>query len=947
MKNKINFWSHPILILGTLLFVLTGCPPPVDPPVSPKLTTTNVSSIAAATATSGGNVTEDGGASVTVRGVCWNTATGPTTSNSKSSDGTGTGGFTSSITGLNPGITYYVKAYATNSAGTGYGNEVSFTAIANLPTVTTTAATSVTTTTATSGGNVTADGGGAISARGVCWGTAQNPTTANSKTSDGTGTGSFPSSISGLTPGTVYYVKAYATNSAGTAYGSQVTFTTSQNLSLATVTTATVTNIATTTATIGGNVTSDGNAAVTERGTVVGTNPNPTTAGNKFPNGTGTGSFSSTITGLPANTTYYVRAYAINSVGTSYGIEVSFKTIGSSSGIIFNPNLTYGTVTDIEGNVYKTIQIGTQTWMAENLKTTKYRNGDPIPNVTIDADWDALTGGAYCWYGNDAATYKATYGALYSWFAVSDTRNIAPTGWHIPTDDEWTTLIDFLGGKYVAGGKLKEEGLSHWKSTNAYATNESGFSALPAGVRGPSTKGEFSSIGYLSRYWNSDQALTGTAWYRELSYDNAQCYVGQYGYMKKYGFSVRCVKDANQTVVLPVIVTTAVSAITASTATSGGNISFDGGGAVTARGVCWSTAQNPTTSNSKTSNGTNTGSFTSSITGLTPGTVYYVRAYATNSAGTAYGSQITFTASQNLSLATITTAAVINITTTTATIGGNVTSDGNATVTERGTCVSTSPTPTTASNKFPKGTGTGSFSSDITGFTPNTTYYIRAYAINSQGTAYGNEVSFKTTATTSSSTVTDIDGNVYKTVTIGTQVWMAENLKATKFNDGSSIQLVTDNAAWIQLKTPGYSWYDNNANTYKNTYGALYNWATVGTGKLCPIGWHVPSHAEWHILTTFWGGESVAGGKLKEAGTSHWRSPNTDATNISGFIALPGGYRSNNGTFVYIGIGGNWWTSTYYSQAYAYYRTMFFNYSYVESYYTVVVLGYSVRCIMD
>ena len=159
-------------------------------------------------------------------------------------------------------------------------------------------------------------------------------------------------------------------------------------------------------------------------------------------------------------------------------------------------------------------------------------------------------------------------------------------------------------------------------------------------------------------------------------------------------------------------------------------------------------------------------------------------------------------------------------------------------------------------------------------------------------------------------TVTDIDGNVYHTITIGSQVWLAENLKTTKYNDGTSIPLVKDSTTWLNLITPGYCYYKNDDATYKNTYGALYNWFVVNTGKLAPIGWHVPSNAEWTILIDFLGGESVAGGKMKENGTSHWFPPNTGATNISGFSALPGGNRGYAGSFYAIGAVSFWWTST-------------------------------------
>jgi len=158
--------------------------------------------------------------------------------------------------------------------------------------------------------------------------------------------------------------------------------------------------------------------------------------------------------------------------------------------------------------------------------------------------------------------------------------------------------------------------------------------------------------------------------------------------------------------------------------------------------------------------------------------------------------------------------------------------------------------------------------------------------------------------------VADVDGNIYSTVRIGSQVWMAENLKTTKCNDGTAIPNVTDAEAWGNLSTPGYCWYNNDQATYGNTYGALYNWYTVGTGNLCPTGWHVPTDAEWTILTDYLGGLSVAGGKLKETGTTHWNSPNTGATNETGFTALPGGERYIGSEFYYVGDFSEWWSAT-------------------------------------
>jgi uncharacterized protein (TIGR02145 family) len=280
-------------------------------------------------------------------------------------------------------------------------------------------------------------------------------------------------------------------------------------------------------------------------------------------------------------------------------------------------------------------------------------------------------------------------------------------------------------------------------------------------------------------------------------------------------------------------------------------------------------------------------SFTSALTGLTTNTTYYVRAYATNSSGTAYGNQLVFLTTTNTQLPTVTTTNATNITNTQATTGGNVTNQGSSAVTVKGVCWSTTQNPTTANNKTVNGSGTGSYNTDIYPLTANTTYYVRAYATNSSGTAYGNEHSFTTTGSLANcGTVTDIDGNVYNTVTIGTQCWMAENLKTTRYNDGTAILTGLSNADW-QITTSGAYAIYNNDPANNTTYGKLYNIYAVKTNKLAPAGWHVPTYTEWTTLTTYLGGEAVAGGKMKA--TTLWSSPNTGATNSSGFTGLPAG----------------------------------------------------------
>ncbi len=357
-------------------------------------------------------------------------------------------------------------------------------------------------------------------------------------------------------------------------------------------------------------------------------------------------------------------------------------------------------------------------------------------------------------------------------------------------------------------------------------------------------------------------------------------------------------------IAVPVLTTSDITAITQTTATAGGNISDEKGGSVTARGVCWSISENPTISDNKTSDGSGAGSFTSSITGLSGNTKYYLRAYATNSAGTQYGNQLSFTTSPLP--ATVTTSAISAIKITSAKSGGNVTNNGGAAITEYGLVWGTSLNPTTADNQNATGSAiTGIFSCNMEFLAPNTTYHVRAYAINSAGTSYGADLNF----TTVSTVVTDVEGNSYNVIVIGDQIWMKENLKVTKLNDGTSITTNLADTEWGNITAPAYCW-PNNSSGYKDVYGALYNWYTINTGKLCPEGWHVPNNDEWLTLIMYAGGTQTGGDKLKESGTTHWGSSNTGATNETGFTGLPAGERYNDGYFFGPGGLGLWWSST-------------------------------------
>ena len=506
----------------------------------PEVTTANITGIFTTSAVCGGYVTNDGYQTVTARGVVWSTISNPTIANKigVTADGNGIGSFTSQLNSLQPGTTYYLRAYATSAKDTGYGEQVIFTTKSiTSPEVTTTNVTGISTSSAVCGGNVTNDGYQAVTARGVVWSTTVNPTITSKIgiTADGNGTGSFVSQLINLQPGTIYYLRSYATNSVGTSYGNELSFTTKVAPTLASLTTSIPTDITDKSATLGGSILNDGNTTIIERGVCYSLSQNPTITNSKVTSTVGSGSFSVSVTGLSATTTYYLRAYATNSQGTAYGNEVSFKTMETL-------------VTDIDGNVYHSVTIGTQVWMVENLKTTKYSDGASI-NIVTGSGGDVSTE-ACCWY-DDLENNKALYGALYNWDALNSGK-LAPKGWHIPTKEEWNTLINYIGGESFAGGALKEASTIHWISPNIGATNSYGFSALPGGTKSlPTTRPAihyssgyefvYSKMGESGLWWSCTSIDSNSAYLFNLQYNSTT--ISTIAGKKGLYFSVRCIKD--------------------------------------------------------------------------------------------------------------------------------------------------------------------------------------------------------------------------------------------------------------------------------------------------------------------------------------------------------------------------------------------------------------------
>ncbi|MFP4489536.1 MAG: FISUMP domain-containing protein [Bacteroidales bacterium] len=464
-----------------------------------------------------------------------------------------------------PDTEYEYKAYAGNSGGTVYGKTKVFTTPAlTLPELTTDVVTEITTNSARSGGNITNNGGADITARGICWSTTENPTTEDSKTDDpNPGPGEFVNHLAWLTANTEYYVRAYATNSVGTAYGNQVAFTT-LDITQPVLTTAEVSEITNTDATSGGNITGDGGSEITSRGICWSTEENPTTDDEKSVDPVpGTGEFVSHLSVLNPGTIYYVRAYASNAAGTGYGNQVAFKTLNDQH----NYSTAGDGLTDIDGNIYASVIIGGQEWMAENLKTGTYKDGTEISTGLSNADWQTDASGAYTLYPysdvSDISTdmdMQDAYGLLYNWYAVDNPSGLCPEGWRMPAHNDWNQLVDYLTGNYdeidagntgiylkscrqpdsPLGGNCDTYDQPYWEPDNIYyGTDNFGFAALPGGYRSP--EGDYYDMGGYGYWWSSTEYQGSYAFAHTMACDAGEVNVATDD--KEYGYSVRCIKD--------------------------------------------------------------------------------------------------------------------------------------------------------------------------------------------------------------------------------------------------------------------------------------------------------------------------------------------------------------------------------------------------------------------
>ena len=735
----------------------------------PTVTTAQVTNIGSVRATCGGNVTDDGSLTVTARGVCYGTNQQPTIEDLHTTDGKGKGEFTSSLKDLQDKTTYYVRAYATTAAGTAYGEQRTFKTENGIPVVALNEVGEPTANSVTCKAKVTGDGGVTVTERGLCYSTSQYPTNSDAHIAIGNGIGEFTGSLTGLNVSTTYYVRAYAINSIGVGYSEQQAFTTKNGL--ATVTTTEATSTATS-ITTGGNVTDNGGYAVTERGVCYSTtNEQPTIADEKVLGGSGNGAYNVSITGLSANTTYYIRAFATNVNGTAYGETISIPTkSGNASILLSDPvNITAltasatVTIVDASGATLQSCGICWSTNPTPTISDSKTAATGKALNIAYPCSMSALQPGTTYYVRAYATTNIAT--------TYSDQKSFTTkTGAAEVTLGTIANITALTASGTVTitdanGATLQSCGLCWATTPNPTIANQKTIAS--GKVVNTTYTCNLSNLNPSTVYYVRAFATTDIA----TSYSPQRTFTTASG--------------------LPELTTTQPTA-TSVRISAGGNITSDGGYPITARGLCYSTNNSePTLSDAFTTSGTGSGAFTSVITNVSISRTYYVRAYATNSIGTSYGHVYSVTTGNGMPSVT-TTVIGENVTSTTATGGGNVTDDGGYTVTARGVCWSTLPNPTISDYKTTNGGGKGYFTSTITGIdlTSSNTYYVRAYATNINGTAYGQVVTVnKENLDYAQLPTIQYGGYTYKLYPdMGTMTWVSanaacENLTYGGYND--------------------------------------------------------------------------------------------------------------------------------------------------------------------
>lgn len=631
------------------------------------------------------------------------------------------GVYTATIDGLNDGTTYYIRYEISNRWSSISLDKVSkFTTIlGTIPTITTIAATDITQNQAVVGGIIKDNGGMAVTQHGVVYSTSSSPTVeSGTKVDNQVDSATFTCTLRDLSFATTYYVRAYAINKKGTAYGEEVSFKT-KSISAA-LDNISVTDVKSTSAIIKGALLHDGGEPITAMGICYGLTQLPTSANATVVNVESQGqSFSVQLSQLKKGTTYYARAFAKNKNGIAYSNEVSFNTLTELPTVVTTSisDVSYTSVT-VSGNV-------TDGGGLEVRERGICYATNPSYSFTRVPDDDSGVGEYTCNLTGlqDGTTYYVrAYATNSKGYAYGEILSFTTKEKVMPTV-KTTAATNISYNTATVGGVVQDDGgASVTQRGVCYSTSPN-----------PTTVSDNTAFGVGATFTcNLTGLKDGTTYYVRAFATNAKG--------TAYGEQVTFTTKATTTATVATIPATNVSY---HSATVGGQLINNGGIAVTESGVVYSTSQNPTTLDIKVLSERQSDEFTIDLTDLQDGTTYYVRAYAVNANGTAYGEEVSFTTKAKI-IATITTISATNVSYTSATVGGNVTNDGGAAITERGVCYSTSANPTTANTKITSGSGTGSFVCNLTELQDGTTYYACAYAINEKGVAYGNEVSFTT-----------------------------------------------------------------------------------------------------------------------------------------------------------------------------------------------------------
>ena len=690
-------------------------------------------------------VISDGGLSLEEVGICWSTNPIPTIEDNYKKAGNEAKQYTTKIAELTPNKIYYIRAYVRNAESESYSPQVVIMTKDGLAKVTTAKVTNIGSIKATCGGDVTDDGSMTVTARGVCYGTSQEPTIENLHTTDGSGTGEFISNLKNLQDKTTYYVRAYATTEFGTTYGEERTFKTTNGTPI-----VELTNVGTPTANsvvCKGNVTGDGGVSVTERGFCYSLTQYPTNTSDHIAIGSGIGDFTGTLTGLALNSKYYIRAYAVNSLGIGYSEQQSFTTKDGLATVTTATPTSTATTISTGGNVsdnggFAVTERGV-CYSSTNSEPTKV-DGTVISGKGNGSFSATITGlnAATTYYIRAYATNEngTSYGNVVTVItkngsaavAIGDITNITAL-----TATANVTVTD------AGGATLQSCGIC-W-STNPNPTVADSKAAASGKQLNTAYACNMSELQPNTTYYVRGYATT----------DVATAYSSQMTFKTKTG--------------LPVV-TTGTATSTASSITATGEVTENGGYSVTARGFCYSkTNSEPTMTDKNITSGSGNGTFSASINSLDASSTYYVRAYATNSIGTSYGNTITVTTKNGV--ATISIGSITNITALTATANVTVTDAGGSTIQSCGICWSTNPNPTVADSKAAasgKQLNTA-YACNMSGLNPNTSYYVRGYALTDVATAYSPAKTFSTkdglpivstTATTATSTNITTGGNI-------------------------------------------------------------------------------------------------------------------------------------------------------------------------------------------